>query len=189
MFAVNHNTRFIEKLAYQDARPIIGPLIFPITRYLRASNIMRHVNDKAGLRLLDIGCGDGYFLNRLKNIERFGKDPLLEGEAGNFNSGVDCEDGFFDYVTMLAVIEHLPNPEFVFKEVSRILKPGGLFVFTTPKQKAEWLINLYAQHIEDDHETYFTDETVAHYSKNLFELVEYRPFLFGLNQLFALRKV
>ena len=40
-------------------------------------------------------------------------------------------DDFFDVVTMFATIEHLPNPKEVVKELTRVLKPGGLFVIMT----------------------------------------------------------
>jgi SAM-dependent methyltransferase len=38
----------------------------------------------------------------------------------------------FDLVTANMVVEHLDNPEIQFKEVARVLKSGGRFVFHTP---------------------------------------------------------
>ncbi len=44
----------------------------------------------------------------------------------------DFEDNTFDYVLLLEVFEHLFSPYSVFKEVHRILKPGGGVVVTYP---------------------------------------------------------
>ena len=41
-------------------------------------------------------------------------------------------DSYFNLVTANMVVEHLESPEWQFKEVGRILKPGGLFIFHTP---------------------------------------------------------
>jgi 2-polyprenyl-3-methyl-5-hydroxy-6-metoxy-1,4-benzoquinol methylase len=96
------------------------------------------------VRVLDIGCGFGETLlyhksrgceaygveadeNALKSAEKFG----LNIKIGVFEPGMFPE-AFFDYVTMDQVIEHVPNPKETLREIAKILKPGGRFVFTTP---------------------------------------------------------
>jgi len=44
-------------------------------------------------------------------------------------------DATFDLVSANMVVEHLADPEAVFREVFRVLKPGGAFVFVTPNRK------------------------------------------------------
>ncbi len=56
---------------------------------------------------------------------------LIYGDK--FDGLLSFEDNFFDYVTMLAVLEHMKHPAQVFLEVHRVLKPCGKFIFTTPK--------------------------------------------------------
>ena len=107
----------LESLGYIKRRGLIGKVILPITRYMRAVNAERYM-EPAG-RHLDIGCGDGYFLRRSKCEQRYGLDRLLGDEVIN---KLDFSDSYFDYVTMLAVIEHLSQPEDIFKEVWRVLK-------------------------------------------------------------------
>jgi ubiquinone/menaquinone biosynthesis C-methylase UbiE len=47
-------------------------------------------------------------------------------------SSLPFRDNYFDMVTANMVVEHLSEPSAQFREVHRILKPGGLFIFHTP---------------------------------------------------------
>jgi SAM-dependent methyltransferase len=44
----------------------------------------------------------------------------------------DAEDGSFDAVVMIQLIEHLENPRGAFARVGRLLRPGGTFILETP---------------------------------------------------------
>ena len=46
-------------------------------------------------------------------------------------SSTNYPNNFFDYVTSISVIEHGVNVNSFFSEVSRVLKPGGLFLVST----------------------------------------------------------
>jgi SAM-dependent methyltransferase len=137
-------------------------------------------------RHLDIGCGDGYFLKRSPCRDCWGLD-LIYGDR--FDDTLPFPDDFFDYVTMLAVLEHLENPGQVFLEVHRVLKTGGKFIFTTPMAKGEWLMHLYAGEEELDHYRYYDREAVLELSRGLFQPEAARTFLLRLNQLFSLFKI
>lgn len=136
-------------------------------------------------RHLDIGCGDGYFLKRSRCDERFGLDRLYGDEI---DDRLDFPDAYFDYVTLLAVIEHFNHPEKILREIFRILKPAGRCILTTPKERAERFIAMYVKDIDDAHEMYFTYDSLKKLAGPDFELVGYRTFLFGLNQVFCLQK-
>jgi ubiquinone/menaquinone biosynthesis C-methylase UbiE len=148
---------------------------------MRAINSERYMG--AGERHLDIGCGDGYFLFRSKCRERIGLDKLLGDDIAQ---GLDFPDSHFDYVTMLAVIEHLPDPGDLLGEIARVLKPDGRLVFTTPKHAAEALIRLYVRDIDEQHETYFDLDAVRRLAAPNFDVTGYHTFLLGLNQVFCL---
>ena len=163
---------FLAPLGYIQTRGVLGRLVLPITRWLRAANTERYMGP--GQRHLDIGCGDGYFLKRSQCEERF---------------GLEFPDNYFDYVTLLAVIEHVHDPAGLIKEIARVVKPGGHLIMTTPKRASEWLINLYARDIEEEHEQYFDLETMKELVSGDFEIAGYHSFIFGLNQAFSLQKI
>jgi SAM-dependent methyltransferase len=125
----------------------------PLLAYLRAriANKLIPDNLRQG-RILDIGCGSyPYFLSHTYFKEKFGIDQQEKPEYisdinwysldVNVEPKLPFEDSYFSAITMLAVVEHL-NPTslvLLFKEVYRILSPGGVLVITTP---AAWSDNL-----------------------------------------------
>lgn len=96
---------------------------------------------------LDIGCGHGKFLSRIKkrfkNIQIKGKDYsdeeiALAKKRGlnvskcNLEEGIDEKNNTFDIVYAGELIEHLYNPDIFLEESNRILKKGGYLLITTP---------------------------------------------------------
>ena len=95
------------------------------------------------VRVLDLGCGRGGVVERLHANGRWtGCDPdwlsLAEHRLAGFpRSLADAAqlpfaDESFDLVVSSWVLEHLPYPDHTFREVARILRPEGRFVFLTP---------------------------------------------------------
>lgn len=179
---INKNLNF----KYIKHRKLISRIILPITRWLRARNTEKYL--KRGVSILDVGCGDGYFLRRCegKFKQRHGLDLML---GDKIEKKLDYPDNSLDTVTMLAVIEHLDYPKDIITEISRILKPNGSFIFTTPNHKAEKFINLYAKDIKEEHKQYFTKENINQYLNDRLKLVNYNTFEFGLNQCFHIKKI
>ncbi len=61
-------------------------------------------------------------------------NPMLdEGRVANAG-GIPYEAARFDVVFSDNVLEHLDKPLVVFREVARVLKPGGAFLFKTPNK-------------------------------------------------------
>jgi SAM-dependent methyltransferase len=94
-------------------------------------------------RVLDLGCGDGDYANSLTALgfevtasdmdaKRFKYQDRIKFEASDLDKPLPFPDRSFDYVLLLEVIEHLYNPDFVVKQISRVLKPGGRLVLSTP---------------------------------------------------------
>ena len=114
-------------------------------------------------RILDIGCGTPpVFLIQTRFFEKYGLDkrsPSVPKPAGGMpgltlirhdfdeNTRLPFEDSFFDVVSMLAVIEHI-RPEKVvplLRQILRILKPGGMFLLTSPAPWAAGLLRSMAR--------------------------------------------
>ncbi len=70
---------------------------------------------------------------------------LDDVESGRFKNGVQCQDvqgltfddDIFDVCTSSEVFEHVPDDRKGFREVYRVLRPGGYFIFTVPIHDAE----------------------------------------------------
>ncbi len=99
--------------------------------------------------VLDFGCGDGLFLDALR---RFGEpygietDTRLLSPDGPWRSRIDTrplerdpsQHGRFGLIVALDVLEHIADPQPVVAELTRRLRPGGLFVVTVPAFQQLW---------------------------------------------------
>jgi ubiquinone/menaquinone biosynthesis C-methylase UbiE len=171
------------EFSYAAGWNMLTRFVLPITRWLRAKHAEQYMS--AQQRHLDIGCGDGYFLRRSKCEERYGLDPLWGDEV---KDQLDFPSDYFDFVTMLAVIEHLSRPDTMIHEIWRVLKPQGKLIITTPKRKAEVLIHLYSPDIHEVHQFYFDLNRMKEMAGDYFDIVGHHSFIFGMNQIFYLKK-
>jgi len=188
MLTIEGGTRtgsVLDDLGYIEGRGALGRHAMRLTRWLRAVNAARYFPtglDARG-RHLDIGCGDGYFLTRSPAWARYGLDKKM---GDSLDDGLPFPDGALDVVTMLAVIEHIRDPAPLLAEIHRVLAPGGRLIMTTPKRTAEWVIALYARDIGEEHERYYTAESLRALAGDRFTLSNARTFCLGLNQVFCL---
>jgi 2-polyprenyl-3-methyl-5-hydroxy-6-metoxy-1,4-benzoquinol methylase len=125
-------------------------------------------------RLLDVGCSIGLFLDiaRQRGWEVYGTEytdaaiRICEGKGikmkkGKLNPGW-FDAGSFDIVTSTEVIEHINNPVEEVRNIHKILRPGGLFYFTTPNFNAleRYIIGPKYNIIEyPEHLSYYTKKT------------------------------
>ena len=100
-----------------------------------------------GSKLLDIGTGDGHFLDIAREsgfccegteFSNAGKSRAEKlgfkihfGQLMELNLPADS----FDIVTIWHVLEHVPNPGDILKDVFRILKPGGIIAVAVPNEE------------------------------------------------------
>jgi len=132
-------------------------------------------NFRKNNRLLDVGCGRGWFLQEArkrqwdvygteyspKAIELCETNGLTIKEGGLTENMFDA--GFFDVITSFEVLEHIYTPHTELQLIHGFLRPGGLFYCTTPNFNS--LLRYYLKDSYDiigypEHLTYFTRKTL-----------------------------
>ncbi len=101
----------------------------------------------AKVSLLDVGCGGGFLSNALAktsmSITAVDLSETSLATASRFDETkrvnylvadayhLPFADASFEVITAMDFLEHVENPQLVIQEFSRVLKPGGLFIFHT----------------------------------------------------------
>ncbi len=128
-------------------------------------------------RHLDVGCALGSMLQSAKTE---GWDPVGV-ETSEFAAKYAVEhtgcpvyagsleraafpSGSFDVVTLMDVIEHVPDPSELIREIYRVLRPGGVIFIVTPNF-ASFFVRLYGPKAygvwPDQHVVYFQPSTMT----------------------------
>lgn len=100
-------------------------------------------------RILDVGCGDGLFFDRLRRWgEPEGVEPDVSlltsaGRARGRIHAVPFDDNFrpgvrYGLVVLLDVLEHLPDPVAALRRVDGLLAPDGVCMVTVPALPVLW---------------------------------------------------
>ena len=124
--------------------PVIAQFIKWITNVKITNEIYRRLDQKS--RILDIGCGAGAFLNRVKTdkgCEVNGVDISVAAvEAAKNSFGLDIfkgtiteapfEDDSFDVITAWWYLEHIPDPHVTAARIASLLKPNGHCIIGVP---------------------------------------------------------
>lgn len=156
--------------------------------------ILNNIED--GAKILDIGGGMGVNISVMSMmninaeyhlIDRF--DEYINGTImGKFNDSaikrferyniniksndilknlvLPYEDDYFDFVTCIDVIEHLPvNPLGLFKEIRRVVKKGGYFLLSSPNLfgLSETFKFLRGKHPYMDFDIWIKDKYYSHF--------------------------
>lgn len=125
------------------------------------------VGDGKGGMALDLGSGDGYWTDQLKikgwqvvsvDEEKRRQDTII----ADAEKPLAFSDNYFDLVWSSEVIEHIANVHIVLGEISRVVKPGGLIIITTPNSyfwlyKLLGIFGLTPQRLQNsDHKHFFS---------------------------------
>lgn len=108
----------------------------------RLRRIIQIVTDLRPESVLDIGCGRGFLLTHLADAgltNLTGMDVYEDVSTdrwdyarGDVTEGLPFPGASFDCVIAGEIIEHVPNPDEMLREVRRVLVPGGTLVLSTP---------------------------------------------------------
>jgi len=128
-------------------------------------------------KLIDVGCGIGYFLEEAKKRgwEVYGTEftdeaiEICSKKGIKMNKGVLNPNNYdsqeFDVITSFEVIEHINNPQEELANFYKILRKGGLVYCTTPnfnsllryRLKEKYNVLCYPEHL-----SYYTPKTLKY---------------------------
>ena len=116
--------------------------------YLRRARILLdYLELQDGDRVIDLGCGMGFYLmamEKLRRLRLIGLDgeterlqrAKMECSTPGLSSGdihqLPFADGAFDKVLISEVLEHLTDDSAGLRQIYRILKPGGILSISVP---------------------------------------------------------
>jgi SAM-dependent methyltransferase len=133
---------------YSDTRGYGGPVVGVMARRTaerEGAFFLAHL--RPGMRVLDVGCGPGTITLGLARAVAPGEVVGVDIEpsqvdlaraladehemtnlrfAAGRGEALDFPDGSFDAVFTYAVVEHVPDPLAILREMRRVARPGGL---------------------------------------------------------------
>ncbi len=169
---------------YQNPNPLQQALIH---RFLNA--IVVHVKESSAATVLDVGCAEGFMMQRLRarcpDIVITGIDldlgalrrgramqPVLTATAAANAHHLPFADGAFDLVMCLEVLEHLAEPELVLREIGRV--SHRFCLFSVPHEPWFRLANFLRG--KNLHRWGDDPEHVQHWNRRTF-LEQIRPYV------------
>jgi SAM-dependent methyltransferase len=127
-------------------------------------------------RLLDFGCGPGYFMERAAQrgweahgveLGSWAEEATRRRNVANFHRGALADqrfpDGWFDVVCAQQVLEHLATPRCELAQICRVLRPGGLFYANVPNYRCLSILlgrDDFELNWPMDHVNYFTPRSL-----------------------------
>ena len=183
VLAVCEDCGFIFNQAFDPAKTIYGAN-YENTQACSPSfngymdDLVRHMVEEQNVRdcnVVDVGCGNGLFLRKLVTYEGgrnrgIGFDPSYVGSESDLDGRLrfvtryydaDCADVPADVVVCRHVIEHVPQPLELLRNIKKALanSPGARVFFETPC--VEWILrNLVIWDFFYEHCSYFTADSL-----------------------------
>lgn len=114
-----------------------------IIKAINHVNILKSHKSKG--RLLDVGCGKGFFLKIAHENDwetygidiskyscRFARDKFNLNVSVSDIENIKSPEKYFDVITLWDVLEHLRNPREELRKLNKLLKNGGMLFIETP---------------------------------------------------------
>jgi SAM-dependent methyltransferase len=143
------NAAYVTNYApFQEKQSLISKIGEPLAQ--REATRLAHIADPAS-RLVDVGCGSGIFLARLRRAgwtgELRGVEPNPSVAAATSKrlsihvdvataESVELEPNAYGAIVLRHVIEHVREPRVVLRRLLTALAPGGILYLPTPDARA-----------------------------------------------------
>jgi 2-polyprenyl-3-methyl-5-hydroxy-6-metoxy-1,4-benzoquinol methylase len=165
--------------------------------FMQRDNSLRWLGKCTGKEILDAGCGVGAFSeplaqdNRVYGVDFSEKSLQFAAARGLITmtgdlTALDFEDGKFDVVLCIGVLQLIEQHNAVLQELARVTKPGGTMLVQTLHKGSlqRKLLSLFEQSKKFD-KMYAMDELRKLFAQYGFEKIEflkmYHPFKFVKN--------
>ncbi|MEM2916596.1 MAG: class I SAM-dependent methyltransferase [Candidatus Woesearchaeota archaeon] len=138
-----HFAVFLYKLFFKEGgNPLLKLVFLPFKHLLRGTKII------SGGKILDVGCGNGSFLYKMRaaGMDAYGVELSAEGAKEAQRLGLDVKCGtleqqkypskYFDVITLNHVLEHVADPVKTLQELGRILKQNGTLIIAVPNSRS-----------------------------------------------------
>jgi 2-polyprenyl-3-methyl-5-hydroxy-6-metoxy-1,4-benzoquinol methylase len=135
----------LQRQRWQAAQASLGSSGEPI--YNKTLEVLGQISPCE--RLLEYGAGQGLLIQRLQGSglvkQISGADIMprpdglpaeIEWTQADLNLPLALPESAFDLILSTEVIEHLENPRATLREFSRLLRPSGHAIITTPNQES-----------------------------------------------------
>lgn len=129
------------------------------------------------VRMLDAGCGDGYWISRLKSvpdleIDGIDYNPVRIERVKKMMPGVNIRVGDlmeltatskYDVVLLNQVIEHVDDDAGLLRKIRGVLRPGGMLILGTTNEGCflqRWSLKRRGEAFKTDHVHFYTESGI-----------------------------
>jgi len=170
------------------------------TRNLIFSQIELFLNENRDLKILDVGCGTGIVIEKLKKYgEVFGLDKSdsaiefckkrgLQNIVSGYATELPFNNDTFNLVTALDVLEHIGEDNKALSEIKRVLKKDGIAIITVPAFDFLWSSHDIALHHFRRYKLENFRNNILNFNFKILKISYYNFFLFGFIFVFRLLK-
>ena len=148
MISKTQITKTYNKLGqeYYDMRKSKEGISYFYNELTETPTTLKLLGNVNGKSILDLGCGPGFYLEKLrkrrakiKGIDLSNglieiakrQNPDIDIKQGDITKRLPYKNSEFDAIISPLVLGHIKNWNPVLKEVKRVLKKKGIFIFTT----------------------------------------------------------
>lgn len=185
-----------EYLSHNEEKKGIVPMIYNQVKKVNIKNkyniaVSRQKTKDKSLKLLDIGCGVGDFLNyaKGKGCEITGIEPSEDARKvaeEKLNTKIlspteleNIPDNSFDIITMWHVLEHVADLKTEIYHLQRLLKKDGRLILALPNYKsydAEYYKDKWAAYDVPRHLNHFSQTSVKNiFKETQLQLIDIKP--------------